>query len=592
MIRSVFRVVFKTMYGIFAFLGLCVVLIALIMMFGLGKWNWGESSKNISSLKHDSVLSIILDGSYVEHETSNKYEALLFGSNASLYDLVRSITVAAHDPHIKGLVARIENPDLGTAQIQEIRDALAEFRKSGKPSWVYATSFGELTPGTGLYYLATGFEQIWIQPLGAVNLTGLSMEVPFGKEALEKIGVKPELIQKKEFKSFADMFTRDSMSEPNAEELQAVVDSIISQVVDGIVKDRKLSPDQVRHLVNNGPYFTEEAVTNKLIDRIDYRYNLMPTIQEKLGQDIEFIGLSTYVSTLPQPKKGPRVALIFGEGKIVNEMKTSTFGGLSIGSDDTYSAFHSAIEDPDVKAIVYRINSEGGSPVASETIYSIIKYANEKAKKPVIISMSDVAASGGYWISAAGTKIVAQPATLTGSIGAFGGKFNLAGLFEKIGIKWGVVSTSENARMWSVTEAYTPAQWMKVNQYLDKIYEGFTTRVAKHRNMTPEQVEKVARGRVWTGEQAMALGLVDQLGGLQFALHLAKKEAGLAQDASVHIYPKYQSFFEKFLKSYYSHEKETFSKMDTFLGILSPFKKVVALFYEPQVLEAPIGKIR
>lgn len=598
MIRSIFKFIFRLIYGIAAVVGFGVIVLTFIISFSITYMGVGPFAPKNMPLQKDSVLTINLKGSYVENENSLGYESLFYGRNSSLYTLVRGITQAASDPKIKGLVARIETPSLGMAQIQELRDAVFEFRKSGKPTWVYTDTFGELTPGTGLYYLASVFEQIWMQPLGSVNLTGLSMEVPFGKDALEKLGVKPELIQKKEYKSFGELFTRDGFSEPSKEAEQAVIDSILSQIVDGIARDRKFPHDQVRLIISNGPYLTEEALTLKLIDRIDYRQNLTASIKEKFGKDIEFVSATSYVDTFPDQAKGDKVALIFGSGNIVEQGGESAFGSLNLDSDGTYKAFQTAIEDKDVKSIVYRINSGGGSPTASETIYSIIRYAKEKAGKPVIISMSDAAASGAYWIAVAGTKIIAQPATLTGSIGTFGGKFNIAGLSEKLGVKWGHVFTSDNALMWSGSESYSPAAWVKINAYMDQVYDGFTSRVAQGRKMTPEQVEKVARGRVWTGEQALALGLVDQLGGLNMAIDLAKKAGGLGTDAGVQIYPQSKSVLEKFFSAFDKNEGDMSSgaEVSLFGSFLRPFRKVMAivsmLMASEQVLYAPLGEIK
>lgn len=277
--------------------------------------------------------------------------------------------------------------------------------------------------------------------------------------------------------------------------------------------------------------------------------------------------------------------------------KESPMSEVTITANETCKAFQNAIADKNVKAIVYRINSGGGSPVASEAIYGVIKYAREQGK-PVIISMSDAAASGGYWIAIAGTKIIAQPTTITGSIGAFGGKFVLSGLFEKLGVRFGEMSTSENAGMWSMANAFTPTQWLKLNAQMDHIYNAFTTRVAAERRMTPEQVEKVARGRVWTGEQALALGLVDQLGGgLHLALDLAKKEAGLPFDAGIHIYPEPKSFLEG-LQALFSpdEEEDAFIESGILGAFLSPFKKLMAvltmIFSSQEMLYTPVGEIQ
>ncbi len=593
MIRRIFKFIFRVFFWICSLLGLSIVaLISVAYFVGLGPFS--PSSK---ALEKDSVLVLTLNGPYVEHADARGLEALLLGKNASLYDLTTTIRHATQDDKVKGLALNLESPHLGPAQIQELRDALLAFRASGKPSWCYCDSFGELSSGTTLYYLATACDEIWLQPVGTVNLTGLALEVPFGKGALEKLDVKPEIAQRKEYKSYVEMFTRDDFSEPNREALQAILDSILSQFVDGIAETRKLSHDQVRLLIQNGPYLTKEAQAATLIDRVDYRHNLVPSIREKLGEHVGIVGIKTYAQTFHHEVHGDRIALIFGEGAITRDGESDPWEEMGITSNATYKTFQLAIADKDVKAIVYRINSPGGSPVASETIHGIISYAKEHAKKPVIISMSDAAASGGYWVAAAGTKIVAQPATITGSIGVFGGKFDLSGLFDKVGIKWGHIFTSENGGMGSDTKPFTPADWIKLNAEMDHIYDHFTNLVAKGRNMSLGQVEKVARGRVWTGEQAIALGLVDQLGGLDVAFELARAEAGLASDAGVQIFPQRKTLYEHILHLFEGEDEwEEFSQTGVFGAILRPFKKIMGIFSlifsSQERVYAPLGEVK
>lgn len=591
MIRGFFRFVFRAFFWICAVIGFLVA-VALLGLYFSKYWPFHSVEK---SLKQESVLSLKLHGHYLEHTSLGGLSVLFVGKNKSLYDLTRAVFHAAHDDNIRGLVVRIESPHLGVAQIQELREALVTFRKTGKPSWCYADSFGEGASGTGLYYLATGCQQIWLQPVGELNLTGLNMEVPFAKGALEKLDVKPEMVQRKEYKSYLETFTRDDFSEANREASQAILDSILSQFVEGIAQARSIPHDQVRFLINNGPYLTEDAFKEKLVDRIDYGHNLHAKVQEALGRSFSIIGVERYLTRLHSKSKGQKVALIFGSGTILRDGGDSPMADVSIGSNETYKAFQSAIADKDVKAIVYRINSGGGSPTASETIYGIINYARLHAKKPVIISMSDAAASGGYWIAVGGSKIVAQPGTLTGSIGVFGGKFVLSGLLDKLGVKFGHISTGENASMWSAAQSFTPSQWLKMNQAMDHIYYSFTSRVAKGRQMTPEQVEKVARGRVWTGEQALALGLVDQLGGLHAALELAKKEAGLPFDAGVHIYPESKTIFEV-LASLFGEDDDTFGSTGILGAILNPFRNVFAvmnaLISSQETLYIPVGEVK
>jgi len=572
------------------------IITSLILTLYLSKaWFFDSSTK---PLAHESVLTLTLKGQYLEHTASGGLGALLLGKESSLYNLTRTILHAAQDKKIKGIVVSIESPSLGAAQIQELREALMAFRKAGKQSWCFTDSFGESGGGTGLYYLATACQQIWLQPMGSVNITGLSIEVPFAKGALEKLDVKPEMVQRKEYKSYLETFTREDFSEHSREENQAIMDSILSQFVEGIAKERTIPHDQVRLLIQNGPYLTEEALKEKLVDVIDFRHNLKPMIKKILGKHIKFIGTESYVTTLHPKKTEDKVALIFGSGTIMRDGKESSpMAEITITANEAYKAFQLAIEDKNVKAIVYRLNTGGGSPVASETIYGIINYAKLHAKKPVIISMSDATASGGYWIAVAGSKIIAQPATITGSIGVFGGKFVLSGLFDKLGIKFGQITTSENGGMWSMAQSFTPNQWLKLNALIDHTYDNFTKRVALGRNMAAEQVEKVARGRIWTGEQALALGLVDQLGSLHTALEIAKKEVGLPLDTEIHIYPTPKTIFEELASLFGDKEEDdAFIEAGLLGSILKPFKKIITVFTvllsSQEMVYTPVGEVR
>jgi len=534
MIRKLLRAVARLIVWVCTFVGFVIVSGALCLYL----MNREHQPK---SLAHDTVLTLTLEGSYVDHHTGLPgLSAIATGGQGSLYDVTRAIMHGAKDKKVVGLILRIETPSLSTAQIQEIRDALLVFQKEGKPAWCYTDSFGELGSGTGLYYLATACPHITVQPLGMVNLIGISMESPFAKGALDKLGVVPNLIQKKEYKSYEEIFTREDFSLPAREALQATVDSFLSQIVDGIAQARKLPPDHVRALIETGPYVLEAAKTSRLIDKIGFYDDLLADLKKNFDTSMDYMDVDAYLKTLPLDLPGEGIALIFGTGTIQRE-KSPVFGGeATIDTETLCTAFQDAADDPHVKAIVFRIDSPGGSPLASETI----RHALEQVKKPIIISMGSAAASGGYWIALPGSQIVAQPATLTGSIGAMGGKFVLAGLFEKLGIHWGRVSTHENATLGSFSDPYTPLQQAQVDLWIQQIYDAFVSRVSKSRHMTPEQVEKVARGRVWTGEQAFALGLVDHLGGLHTAIGMAQKVAGLPMDAPLHLFPKPRSLLE------------------------------------------------
>ncbi len=540
MIRSIFRFFFKSFFWISALLG------ALIIFLGLYAY-FKEAQPNVMAVPNNALLTVELSDGFVEHKDGNLLQELFMGKQKSLFDLTQGFYNAAADERIKAVAIYLTSPGLGFAQIQEIRDAIQAFRATGKKVYLYSDSLGYGETGNSMYYLASACNEIWVQPIGTVGLTGLQLESPFLKGLFDHLDIKPEFAQRKEYKSFAEMYTHSGPTPANTEAMQAIADSLMSQMVQGIAKDRNLSPSRVEELVNEGPYLGENALSVKLIDRLAYRDNIKEWIEDDLSRKLQLYEMDDYAQILANERskaKGDKVALIFDSGMILRDGSLVNGSEEFINNDETHRNVMTAINDNNVKAIVYRISSPGGDPVASQSITHILLKANE-AGKPVIISMGDTAASGGYWIACGGSKIVAQPGTLTGSIGVLSGKFSLKGLWEKIGVNWSKINVGENGGMWSFNEDFTSQAWVRINQYLDYIYQRFIALVAKARNLPLDKVEKVAKGRVWTGEQAQALGLVDQLGGLEDALRLARSEAGLPEDAPIAIIPKPKTLAEK-----------------------------------------------
>lgn len=592
MIRSFLRGLFKTFYVLLASIGFLILCVGFFLYHKMD-----SNHSKIHPLTKDTVLTLTLNGNYEDHPNLSPLNSLLSKQENSIYELTHTLKLASQDSKVKGLIIQLNLPEIGFAQIQELRDSLYAFRQAGKFILFYTDSFGETGPATGLYYLATVSNEIWMQPIGILNSSGLNMEVPFAKGALEKLDVKPIFGQRKEYKSYIETFTRDDFSPESKESLQAILASLNDQIIEGISQGRQLPRHIVQDYIHKNPFLAKEALQYKMIDKLDYRHNLKTAALQKAGKIVEFLPFHKYGQSLPSSVQGQKIALIFGHGAIVQEQNESdALNSDVIGSNTTYTNFKNAIDDKNIKAIVYRVNSPGGSPTASETIASVINLAKERGK-PVIISMSDYAASGGYWISLAGTKIVAQPGTLTGSIGVFSGKFVLTGLWDKLGIKWGSIKSGENADMWSANSSFSPAAWDKLNNWLDDIYATFTKKVAESRHLTAEQVEKISRGRVWTGEQALALGLVDQLGGIEQAIILAKQEASLPQNTAVEVYPTQKTIIEKLIALLSGENPH--SDISSF--ILAPFK-ALRLFLSPflglisythqDVLEAPIVHVK
>jgi protease-4 len=455
---------------------------------------------------------------------------------------------AADDDRVTGLVARIAAAPMGLATVQELREAVTAFRASGKPAIAYAETFGEFGPGNAAYYLATAFDEIYLQPSGDVGFTGLLSESPFLRGTLDKLGIEPRMDHREEYKNALNMFTEKEYTDAHREAARSIMESMFDQIVGGIAQARKLSPEQVRALADRGPFLGAEALDAGLVDGLAYRDEVYAAARKRAGDDAETLYLSAYLDRAgPLHDDGPVIALIYGVGSV--HLGESSFDpltqGVSMGADTVASAFRKAVKD-DVKAIVFRVNSPGGSYVASDTIWRETIRARD-AGKPVVVSMGDVAGSGGYFVAMAADRIVAQPGTITGSIGVLGGKMLTADFWSRLGITWDSVATGEHSDMWTGTQDYSESEWQRMEAALDRIYADFTAKVAQGRKLTQDRVLEIAKGRVWTGEQALELKLVDELGGYETALRLARESAGLAADAdvTVRVYPRPESLLSE-----------------------------------------------
>jgi protease-4 len=495
------------------------------------------------------VLTIDLDQKVVEQTPDDPVAGTLLGGGTSLRDVVDALDRGGHDPRVKGAILRFGGDGLGMAQAQELRVALGRFRAAGKFATAYAETFGEFGPGNQSYYLATACDQIWLQPVGMVGLTGLSAEMPFARKILDQYHILPDVEHREEYKSAMETLTERSMSGPHREMLESLLDDLTEQLVGGLSASRKLEPAAVRRLIDAGPLLDHEAKDSGLIDRIGYYDELVEESLDKAGSDAGLVVSGDYLDAAGElHDSGPTIALIFAVGGIErgDGGVSPLLGGETMGSGAVVSAFQEAIDDEDVRAILLRIDSPGGSVVASETIRRAVLQA-KAAGKPVIVSMSDTGASGGYWIAMDADRIIAEPATLTGSIGVIVGKVATAGLWDSLGITWDQVKRGQNAGMWSDVNAYSPSERARVTAVTDDIYAAFTAKVAEARHLSPDRVREIARGRVWTGHQAVALGLIDELGDLDLALRRTREAIGLAADApvSLDVYPRPRTGIER-----------------------------------------------
>lgn len=499
----------------------------------------------------NTVLFADFERNYIESAPSdNPLARLSLRETPRMFDLVAALKRAGEDKRVRLLIAKIGASGMKTAKIQEIRDAVMRFRGKGKKAIAFAETFGEFGPGNNAYYLATAFDEIYLQPSGGIGLTGMSTKTPFVREFLDTIGVKPSLEKRKEYKSAAYTFTESGYTAPHREADMAVLESILSRIVDDVAEARGLEREKVLSLVARGPFTAREALDEKLVDGLLYRDQLFDKIRERTGEDARQLSFSAYLNRAGSPYAGgTKVALIHGVGQIVRgESNYLPLGGHMMGSDTVAKAFRQAVDDKSVKAIIFRINSPGGSYVASDTVWREVVRAREKGK-PVIATMSGVAGSGGYFVAMAADRIIAHPGTITGSIGVVNGKMVTSEMWQKVGVQWGELFTHDNAAMWSGTERYTEAHLETIQKWLDGVYKDFVTKAAQGRGMDYETLEEFARGRIWTGEDARARGLVDELGGFAAAFDAARKSANIPEGRAVGVklFPKKRPLWKRLL---------------------------------------------
>ena len=545
----------RLVVGFFAAVGFLTVL-AVLGAFLLTK----QLKPVVTPLADNIILTIDLTQGLAEGPRQDRLFWLLVGSEPTLRDVLDGIETASGDPRVKVLLARVGDDELGLGKIQELRDAIGAFRGKGKFALAFADSFGEFGPGTRPYYLATAFEEIWLQPMGNVGLTGLYTEIPFFKGTLDLIGVAPQFDHREEFKTAMNSLTETKMTPPHREEVDALLGSIAGQIIHGISEGRKLPEADVRDAIDRGPLLADEARQAKLVDRLGYRDEVIAHARSRAGSAAELTSLTTYLDRAGRPhSEGATIALIYGSGLI--QRAASSTNPLTesnvMAASEISRAFRAAVRDPAVRAILFRIDSPGGSVVASESIWREVVFARERGK-PVVVSMGDVAGSGGYYVAAAADKIVAEPATFTGSIGVLAGKLVVSDLFQKLGMSTDSAQIGANAAMYSSTSDFSARAHNRLEAFLDETYRGFKDHVASGRHMTQEAVEEIAKGRVWSGEDAKARSLVDELGGSATALRLAKEAAKLAPDATVKltVFPREREAFEIIYDRLFGKERD------------------------------------
>lgn len=511
-------------------------------------------------LPKEIVLFYTFDGSLGELAHEASFADPFAPPSFTVREMVGALDRAATDDRVKGFVARMNDGPIGLVHAQEIRAALLRFKEAGKFAYIYSPSYGDSAGGLGRYYLASAFDEIWMQPMGIVTITGVSAEMPFLRGVLDKIGVEPNFYKRKDYKTAYENLTDSSISPENKEMITRLIGDIRDEILAVIPEARGMEPKAFAKLVDKGLFTALEAKEANLITAADYGDVMAGNIKEAITGEREstddlFVSVEGYADATRGSSKlsasAPGVALIYAVGAIMptSDSSSPVPGGGVAAADEIAGAIIKASEDDAIKAIVMRIDSPGGSPTASETILRAVERAQEKGK-PVVVSMGTTAASGGYWIAAYADQIFVLPATITGSIGVLGGKFSAGDLWDKVGVNWDIISWGKNSDMWSFNKPFSESEAERINAMLDAIYEGFLARVAKGRKMGMAEVDKIAGGRVWSGKRAVEIGLADQIGGLDSALDYTATLVGKADrtDLDVYIYPKPKTPFERVLE--------------------------------------------
>jgi protease IV len=560
-----------------AFLSSCLGALTAMILFGLliliffSVLVAGMSEDKQAIIEENSVLHLKLDAQISELQRENPLAGLPVPGgdviNIGILQLKEAIAHAKDDDKIKGIYLEVSYPQAGFSSLEEIRESLIDFRQSGK--WVVA--YGEVM-SEGAYYLASACDKIYLNPEGEIEFNGLTVEIGFFKKLMDKLEIKPEIFRVGEFKSAVEPFLLEKMSPENRLQLTELVNSIYGHVLTQISASRNIPVEQLKNISDN--MLVKDAagaLQLKLIDSLLYKDQFDALMKSKLGvakdKSIRYTKYNKYRKSYSDYSKSDNeIAVIVAEGTIMP--------GENNGSDNVIAGktfveeIRKAREDDDIKAIVLRVNSPGGEFRASDMIWREVQLA--KKAKPVIASMGDYAASGGYYLSMGCDTIVAQPHTITGSIGIFGMMFDMSDfLGNKLGVTFDEVRTGQYGELYTVTRPLTAEEKSFIQKSLEKHYDTFTSKAAEGRNMQWEDLKKVASGRVWSGQQAKERNLVDVLGGFNDAIRIAAKSANIESDYKVRYYPREKPFFEEIVSKL--EENARVNAMKTELGEMYPW---------------------
>ncbi|MBI3279167.1 MAG: signal peptide peptidase SppA [Acidobacteria bacterium] len=532
-----------------------------LVIFAFSLLRLGERRPTIPS---DGTLVLRLDGEIPE-KAPVEIPIPFIGAKPPLtvFDIWSVLNHAAADPKIKGLVLITGHPGMGWGKAQQIRESLVRFRKSGKPVYAYLKA-----PRSREYYVATAAERIYIAPEDFLDIKGLRAELTYFRRTLDKLGVQVEIQHIGKYKDAGDMFTETGITPETKEVMDMLLDGIYGDLLNTMAQGRRTTPERVRALLDEGPFSAEQAKAQGLVDALRFEDQVYGEMKDRLKQgEIRKVAERDYAhAVMPAVAEGKRkVAILVGEGAIIRGS-----GEDAMGSDEAFSSgafirmVRRVAQDNEIAGVVLRVDSPGGDGIASDDILRELKLLRDR--KPMVISMSDLAASGGYYVSMTGDPILAYPSTITGSIGVLYGKLNLRGLYDKLGISKTILTRGRNAAIDSDYQPLSPEGRQKMQKLLEDFYRGFVSKAAQARRVSYENLDQVAQGRVWLGSHARAKGLVDELGGLDRAVELVRQKARIRPDEKIGIvrYPPRRTIFEQWLKS--ASEPSVESKLRELLG--------------------------
>ena len=525
----------------------------LLIVFGMVIFALVVRGLAAPSLPREMVLSLRLAGPIAEVTAEDPFAELMGDQATSLRKLREALVRAAEDDRVQGVRIRVDSIGGGFATAQEIRSLITRVGAAGKWTAAYMDTAGEFTSGNLVYYVASACDEVVMNPQGDLNLIGFSAASPFVRGTFDKLDIRAEFPGRGDYKTARFMYTQTGFTPAHREMTGWLLDSIMSQVVQDIADSRGLQTEEVLSLIDQAPFIGEKSVEVGFIDRMEDWTSFVDRLDEEHTK-AKAVSVRSYLKRGSKATRGPKIAVVTAVGMIQRgasgESFNPLFGGPIMGSDTIARAFRNVRKAAGVEAVVFRVDSPGGSAVASEIIrLEMIRTAEEI---PVVVSMSNMAASGGYWISCGAQRIVADPGTMTGSIGVFGGHLNTAGFYNnKLGVTFGRMDRGANANIYGELEDWTDEQRAVIDRMLDRIYDDFVERVASARDMTPEAVDAIGRGRVFTGVQGWENGLVDVVGGFDVALVEAKKLADIDPDTEVQLveYPRILPWWQQMAKN-------------------------------------------